>query len=161
MTADPRALPLTALVVAAAFALGFFLPDLLGGEVAVASPTPSLAAQAPTPEITPPAISSPTPGSTAAPVATAAAGATTVAPSPSPTPSPSPPAPSPAAKEPTRVPSPTTAQPTPQQRVHVVKPGDNLWDIATRYGVSPEAIVRANRLPSPDSLAVDQKLVIP
>ena len=43
---------------------------------------------------------------------------------------------------------------------HLVRPGDSLWGIANRYGVSQDAIRKANRLPN-DSVIIGQTLVIP
>ncbi|MCS6774122.1 MAG: LysM peptidoglycan-binding domain-containing protein [Anaerolineae bacterium] len=57
-----------------------------------------------------------------------------------------------------RIPAPTGA---PVPRTHVVQPGDTLLALALRYGVSVEALVRANRLANPDQLNVGQRLVIP
>jgi spore germination protein len=45
--------------------------------------------------------------------------------------------------------------------IHVVKPGDNVWAISRRYGVSNQVIVEGNRLTNPDRLVVGQTLVIP
>ena len=44
---------------------------------------------------------------------------------------------------------------------HVVKEGDTLSAIATAYKVKTSAIVEANKLQSPDTLIVGQKLFIP
>ncbi len=46
-------------------------------------------------------------------------------------------------------------------QTYVVRPGDTLWSIARRHGVSVEAFVSANRLSHPDSLQLGQRLVIP
>ncbi|MDR7402697.1 MAG: LysM peptidoglycan-binding domain-containing M23 family metallopeptidase [Armatimonadota bacterium] len=43
----------------------------------------------------------------------------------------------------------------------VVRPGDTLWSIARRYGVTVEAIVRANGLSDPHRIYVGQRLAIP
>lgn len=45
--------------------------------------------------------------------------------------------------------------------VYIVQPGDRLVDIATRYGVSASAIVRANRLANSDVIYPGQRLTIP
>ncbi|GAB6932845.1 glycoside hydrolase family 18 protein [Calditerricola satsumensis] len=45
--------------------------------------------------------------------------------------------------------------------IHVVQRGESVWQIAQRYRVSPDAIVRANQLPNPDRLVIGQALVIP
>jgi len=44
---------------------------------------------------------------------------------------------------------------------HVVGPGETLSQIASVYGVRPQAIIEANRLDKPDLLRVGQKLFIP
>ncbi len=44
--------------------------------------------------------------------------------------------------------------------IYVVQPGDTVWSIAARYGVSPEQIIRDNELSDPERLAVGQTLVI-
>jgi N-acetylmuramoyl-L-alanine amidase len=46
------------------------------------------------------------------------------------------------------------------KRVYVVKPGDNLWDIARRYGVPVADIRQTNHLDSSD-LRVGQQLTLP
>ena len=48
-----------------------------------------------------------------------------------------------------------------QGPVHVVRPGETLYAIARRYGVSPAAIVSANGLLHPDLIYVGQRLTIP
>lgn len=57
-----------------------------------------------------------------------------------------------------RIPSPTGA--ATGQRTHRVGPGDSLWGIARRYGVSMEQIRKANRLDN-DRVRLGQTLVIP
>lgn len=44
---------------------------------------------------------------------------------------------------------------------HVVRQGETLSEIARAYGVSMNAIIRANRIERPDALRVGQKLFIP
>jgi len=60
----------------------------------------------------------------------------------------------------------TQAAAQPQQQVeagyeHVVKPGETLSEIARAYGVSINAIIRANKIERPDHLRAGQKLFIP
>jgi len=45
--------------------------------------------------------------------------------------------------------------------VHVVQPGENLFRISLRYGVSIDAILQANGLASADNIYVGQRLIIP
>ncbi len=54
-------------------------------------------------------------------------------------------------------PSPTAAG---QQR-YVVREGDSLSGIADRFGVTQEAIQRANDITDPNSIFAGQELVIP
>lgn len=44
---------------------------------------------------------------------------------------------------------------------HVVRPGDTAWTITRRYGVSLEALARANRLQPDEPLRVGRRLTIP
>lgn len=53
--------------------------------------------------------------------------------------------------------SPTRTQP----RVHLVRAGDTVSAIATRYGVSQRAVIRENRLDSRGRIKVGQRLRIP
>lgn len=46
-------------------------------------------------------------------------------------------------------------------QIHVVRPGDTLWAISQRYGISFQEIAQANQLPTADFLVVGQALVIP
>jgi LysM repeat protein len=48
-----------------------------------------------------------------------------------------------------------------QNRVHVVQRGDNLTQIAARYGTSVQAIMQANGLSNPNFIWVGQRLTIP
>jgi cytoskeleton protein RodZ len=57
-------------------------------------------------------------------------------------------------------PSPT-ATPTATPRVHVVQPGDNLWSISVRYGVTVEAVREANGLTEDSVLHAGDRLLIP
>jgi Predicted glycosyl hydrolase len=45
--------------------------------------------------------------------------------------------------------------------IHVVQQGETIWQIAQRYRVSPDTIIRSNQLPNPDRLVIGQALVIP
>lgn len=45
--------------------------------------------------------------------------------------------------------------------VHTVQPGESLYRISLRHGVSVDAIVRANGLSSVDTVYVGQRLIIP
>ena len=44
---------------------------------------------------------------------------------------------------------------------HVVKPGEGLWSLSIRYGVTLEALLRANGLANPNWIHAGQVLVIP
>ncbi|WP_339062906.1 glycoside hydrolase family 18 protein [Tepidibacillus marianensis] len=46
-------------------------------------------------------------------------------------------------------------------QIAVVRRGDSLWSIANRYGVSIDAIIRANGISNPTQLVVGEALVIP
>ena len=65
------------------------------------------------------------------------------------------PAPTPTA---TPIPRPT---PTPTVTVYVVQPGDTLSGIATRFNLTVDDLVEANRIVNPDALQVGQELTIP
>lgn len=43
---------------------------------------------------------------------------------------------------------------------YVVRPGDTLNSIAARFGVSPSALARANRISNPNKIYIGQRLVI-
>lgn len=45
--------------------------------------------------------------------------------------------------------------------IHVVDPGESIYSIARRYGVTSESVLKANDLPSPEQLAVGQAIVVP
>jgi LysM repeat protein len=57
-------------------------------------------------------------------------------------------------------PSPSPS-PSPAGEVYVVKSGDTLSDIAQRFDTTVEAIVEANDLDDPDTLAIGDELRIP
>ena len=44
---------------------------------------------------------------------------------------------------------------------HVVQPGQTLWSISQRYGLTVEELARVNNISDPDRLFVDQRLLIP
>lgn len=50
---------------------------------------------------------------------------------------------------------------TPTPRIHVVREGENLTWIAQKYGVTLEAILRANDIENPDFIYPGQRLRIP
>lgn len=47
------------------------------------------------------------------------------------------------------------------RRFHVVRPGESVESVATRYGVKPEHLMLANRIREPASLASGSRLYIP
>lgn len=49
----------------------------------------------------------------------------------------------------------------PERLGHVVRPGDTLWTVARRHGVSVETLARANRIQASDPLRVGETLAIP
>lgn len=49
----------------------------------------------------------------------------------------------------------------PGQTIHVVAPGDTLFNISRRYGVPMGDIAAANNLVNPNNLVVGQQLIIP
>ena len=59
--------------------------------------------------------------------------------------------------------TPETTPTTPEAggTVHVVQPGEWVWQIARDYGVDPQDIVDANGLTDPSRISVGQELVIP
>jgi LysM repeat protein len=92
-----------------------------------------------------------------------AAGTRTPTATPSPSPTPSPvvtPSPTPGTARPTPTPATPAPTPAPTPRIYVVRAGDTLNGIAIHFGVSADAIRRANGL-SGDLITVGQRLVIP
>jgi LysM repeat protein len=57
--------------------------------------------------------------------------------------------------------APVNASPGRGDVIHVVKVGETLSSIARQYGVSPDAIARANGITNPNLIYVGQRLVIP
>lgn len=97
----------------------------------------------------PPAATSPTPATAIEPTPddpNQAFEAVIATPTPAPTPTPTP------------IPRPT---PTPTVTVYVVQPGDTLSAIATRFNVTLDDLVEANRIVNPDALQVGQEITIP
>lgn len=58
-------------------------------------------------------------------------------------------------------PPPTLSAAIPGTLWHTVQPGETLWSIGQRYGVSHQEIMRQNRLSDPAQVPVGQVLVIP
>lgn len=44
--------------------------------------------------------------------------------------------------------------------IHVVQPGDTLYQLARQYGVSMDQLLRDNQLPNPAQLVVGQTIVV-
>jgi LysM repeat protein len=69
--------------------------------------------------------------------------------------------------QPTSEPAPivtTTGTPgtaVPSGTVHIVQPGEWIWQIARMYGVDPQAIIDLNNLTSPATIYPGQELLIP
>jgi LysM repeat protein len=55
----------------------------------------------------------------------------------------------------------TDGTPTSGTTVHVVQPGEWIWQIARLYGVDPQAIIDANNLVNPSSISPGDELIIP
>lgn len=79
----------------------------------------------------------------------------TLAPTPTPMPPPTTPPPTPEPPAPTPEPAPSG------QTTHVVRPGENLFRIALRYGTTVQAIAEANGIADPRRIYVGQELTIP
>ena len=58
-------------------------------------------------------------------------------------------------------PAPVTPTPGGEGEIYVVREGDSLSGIASRFGVSEQAIQRANNITDPNSIYAGQELVIP
>jgi LysM repeat protein len=54
-----------------------------------------------------------------------------------------------------------TGTPTSGTTVHIVQPGEWVWQIARLYGVDPQAIIDANNLANPASISPGDELIIP
>src|SRR5699024_4860243 len=46
-------------------------------------------------------------------------------------------------------------------QIHVIQSGDTIFALSQLYGVSSQAIIDINELPSPEDLVIGQALVIP
>jgi putative chitinase len=62
---------------------------------------------------------------------------------------------------PTTAPTAAPAAPATGATTHIVQPGENMFRIALRYGVTVDAIARANGIPNPHFIYVGQQLTIP
>ncbi len=49
----------------------------------------------------------------------------------------------------------------PDGPVYIVQPGDNLWGISQRFGVSIDALTTQNGITDPNQLTIGMRLVIP
>lgn len=58
-------------------------------------------------------------------------------------------------------PIPTTGTPSSGTTVHIVQPGEWIWQIARTYGIDPQAIIDANNLTSPSNISPGDELIIP
>jgi LysM repeat protein len=56
---------------------------------------------------------------------------------------------------------PGTGTPSSSTTVHVVKPGEWIWQIARLYGVDPQEIIDLNNLTNPASISPGDELIIP
>lgn len=59
------------------------------------------------------------------------------------------------------IPAKNTSQPQPAESYHTVRPGDTLYAISKRYGVSVQMIASVNKLTNPNLIRIGQVLVIP
>jgi LysM repeat protein len=54
-----------------------------------------------------------------------------------------------------------TGTPTGSTTIHIVQPGEWIWQIARLYGVDPQTIIDANNLSSPSTISPGDELIIP
>ena len=62
---------------------------------------------------------------------------------------------------PTTAPEPSDNVPAGSGTTYTVQPGDTLFAIAQRFGITVQAIVNANNMSNPNNLSVGQELIIP
>jgi LysM repeat protein len=67
----------------------------------------------------------------------------------------------PSSGQPAATATPVSGTPQAGGTVHVVKPGEWIWQIARIYGVDPQAIIDANNLTNPSTIYPGQELTIP
>lgn len=135
-------------VVVLAILIGYVGVTFAQRDVLPPTPTPSVRPEAPTATVAPAMTFTPSP--TAVPTRETPT-IVSIEPTASATPS----------ATPTSRPATKTPSPTPTPIVYVVQPGDSLDGIGRKFGVSTDAILRANNLSDPNSLAQGQKLLIP
>jgi LysM repeat protein len=61
---------------------------------------------------------------------------------------------------PTKVPEEPPVPPPTEEQVYIVQPGDSLWSISRKFGISVDQIREVNQLTS-DLLSIGQRLIIP
>ncbi len=135
------------LVLAALVGVGYVAGKLLvrPGETPA---TPASSIALPTPVTSPAAPGETVPGSGGAATTVPSGSGASAAPS--------------ASAAPTSKPTPKpTPKATPGPRVYVVRPGDTLFRIAARFGVTVNAIIEANHITDPNAIYTGQRLVIP
>ncbi len=144
-----RGMVLSLIALAAAMAIGFWLPEvaqavdrLTGADQSIpasATPTPWAPVAltfTPVPPTKTPTTAPPSPTFTP-----------TLTPTPRPTDTPAP----------THTPKPTGTPVT----THKVQPGESLRDIAERYGVSVEGLIKLNNIQDADHISVGDELKLP
>jgi len=52
-------------------------------------------------------------------------------------------------------------KPKHHEQIYIVRPGDTLWKIACRHGITLDALIAANKLPNPDLIYPGQQIIIP
>lgn len=79
---------------------------------------------------------------------------------PAPTPPPEPASGPPVAPEPASEPR-VAPEPAVSQQIHTVQPGEWIYAIARRYGISPDLLLKTNNLSNPNLVQPGQQLIIP